>query len=289
MKLDFPIIDTNITLGQWPTRRAPHDEPQKLLANLQAHNVTQAWAGHYDALFQTNLTEVNNRLALACTTPRVPLAPPVLSQNQNQDEPANETSPQLVPFGSINPTAPSWEPELDRCTTIHKMPGIRLHPNDHQYKLDDPNFPKLLAAAAERRLIVQLSVLMEDARMMHPLMRVPPVDIGPLEKQVAAVPNLRLVLLGALTTASRTDKLYRLISAGNVYVEISTLETMAALETLINDIPIDRILFGSHAPSFYFEAAQLKLQESSLPAAHIRRITSETARTLLPATNSPAG
>ena len=283
------IIDTNITLGQWPTRRAPHDEPQKLLANLQAHNVTQAWAGHYDGLFQPNLTEVNNRLAALCRSTPISVGRQTESLTKNATTPLPPTSPQLIPFGSINPLAPNWESELDRCTTIHKMPGIRLHPNYHQYKLDDPSYAKLLAAAPERKLIAQLSVLMEDARMMHPLMRVPPVDISPLDKQIAAVPNLHLVLLGALTTASRTDKLYRLISAGNIYVEISTLETMAALETLINDIPIDRILFGSHSPSFYFEAAQLKLQESSLPAAHIRRITSETARTLLPATNSPAG
>jgi predicted TIM-barrel fold metal-dependent hydrolase len=121
---------------------------------------------------------------------------------------------------------------------------------------------------------------MEDARMMHPLMRVPPVDITPLEKLVSQTPGLRLVLLNALTSASRSDKLYRLTNAGDVYIEIAMLETLAALETLVKDIPVERILFGSHAPSFYFEAAALKLQESSLPATHQRAITHETAHRL---------
>src|SRR5262245_51759075 len=114
-----PIIDTNLTLGQWPTRRGPCHSQETPTAKLRAHNVTHAWAGHYDGLFHTNLTEVNDRLALACSS-RVPLAPPVLSPNHESQPPANIGSLQLVSFASINPTSPNWESELDRCTTVHK-------------------------------------------------------------------------------------------------------------------------------------------------------------------------
>jgi predicted TIM-barrel fold metal-dependent hydrolase len=265
-----PIIDTNITLGQWPMRRVACDRLDTLTEKLRAANVTHAWAGHYDGLFHTNLIEVNNRLAAACNR----VARPEAAEGRG--------GLQLIPFASINPTAPNWESELDRCLTLHKIPGIRLHPNYHNYKLDHSGFARLLAAATERKLIVQFAVLMEDARMMHPLMRVPPVDIGPLEKLVSQTPGLRLVLLNATASAIRTDKLYRLTSAGEVYVEIAMLETLAALETLVKDIPASRILFGSHAPSFYFEAAALKLQESNLPITHLAAITRENARRLLP-------
>lgn len=259
----------------------PCDDINKLIEKLRAHSVTEAWTGHYDGLFHTNLTDVNNRLAAACTT-EVPLAPPAPSSNPKKKLPPEHIPPKLVPFGEINPLAPNWESELDRCANIHQMPGVRLHPNYHDYKLDHPNFATFLKAAAERKLIVQLTILMEDARMMHPLMRVVPVDITPLEKLVSQTPGLRLILLNALTSASRIEKLYRLTSAGDVYVEIAMLETLAALETLVKDIPVKRILFGSHTPSFYFEATALKLQESTLPAAHLRAITRETARRLLP-------
>jgi predicted TIM-barrel fold metal-dependent hydrolase len=280
MPANLPIIDVNITLGQWPTRRVPFDDPNKLIEKLRAHNVTEAWAGHYDGLFHTDLTDVNNRLANLCK--RVPLAPPVPSSNENKRLQRDKPSPKLAPFGEINPLVPNWETELDRCATVHHMPGVRVHPNYHNYKLDHPNFARLLKIAAERNLIVQLTILMEDPRMMHPLLRVPPVDITPLEKLVSQTPGLRLILLNALTSVSRIDKLYRLTNAGEVYVEIAMLETLAALETLVKDIPLERILFGSHAPSFYFEAAVLKLQESNLPAAHHRAITHESARRLSP-------
>jgi hypothetical protein len=280
MTFTAPIIDVNITIGQWPTRRVPCDDVNKLLEKLRTRNVTEAWAGHYDGLFHTDLTDVNNRLAKLCAAGATVALPSSASGKQDGRLPYDKPQPQLVPFGEINPLADNWESELDRCVSVHRMRGVRLHPNYHNYTLDHPNFARFLKAAAERKLIVQLTVLMEDARMMHPLMRVPPVDITPLEKLISQTPTLRLVMLNALTSASRPDKLHRLMSAGDVYVEIATLETLAALETLVKDIPAERILFGSHAPSFYFESAALKLEESSLPAAHYRAITYESANRL---------
>jgi len=284
MSANSSIIDVNITLGQWPTRRVPCEGINKLVAKLRDYNVSEAWAGHYDGLFHTDLTAVEEKETKGKSA-GVPLAPPVqpLDRDESLAKPVAPHRPQLrlIPFGSVNPLTSNWEPELDRCAAVHRMAGVRLHPNYHNYKLDHPNFAALLKAAAERNLIVQLTTLMEDARMMHPLMRVPPVDLAPLEKLVSRTPKLRLILLNALTTPARTDPLARLINAGEVYVDIATLETIAALETLLKDIPPDRILFGSHSPSFYFEAAWLKLQESRLPNSHLRAIAHENARQLL--------
>ena len=160
------------------------------------------------------------------------------------------------------------------------MPGIRLHPNYHGYKLDDPDFVRLLRLSAERHLIVELALEMEDERMMHPLLRVEPVDTTPLAALVKQTPNLRLVLLNALGTL-RGQALHDLIAAGEVYVEISMLEGVGGVANLLAQVPANRVLFGSHAPLFYFEAATLKLKESLLNEDQLRSIQSANARRLI--------
>ncbi|RUL81176.1 amidohydrolase family protein, partial [Tautonia sociabilis] len=197
-------IDVNVNLGRWPTRRVPLDEPGRLLESLREHGVAEAWAGSLEGLLHKDVAGVNARLADSCREHRGP-------------------GPRLEPFGTVNPTLPDWEEDLRRCAEEHRMPGIRLHPNYHGYGTDDPRLARLLAMASDRGLVVSLAMLMEDSRMMHPMLRVPPVDLGPLAGVVGRIPGLRLVLLNA-TGALRGERLRELVGAGEVSVEIAMLE-----------------------------------------------------------------
>jgi predicted TIM-barrel fold metal-dependent hydrolase len=230
-----------------------------LVSKLRRSGVVEAWAGSFDGLLHKDLGAVNVRLAAGC-------------QKHGRGV--------LRAFGSINPLLPDWEEELRRCVEEHRMPGIRLHPNYHGYRLDHPEFARLLKLATARRLIVQLALLMEDERMMHPRLRVEPVDAKPLVELVKETPGLRLVLLNALGVL-RAKPLLELLAAGEVSVEIAMLEGIGAVGTLLGQVSSTRVLFGSHAPLFYFEAAALKLKESPLTEAQLRAVSSGNARRLL--------
>ncbi len=261
LRTEERLIDVNVSLGQWPTRRVRCDDSRELVTRLRRRGVSQAWAGTLEGLLHKDIAAANTRLAKTCRQDGKGL---------------------LVPFGSVNPRLPDWEEELRRCADLHRMPGIRLHPNYHGYRLEDPAFLRLLELAAQRRLIVQLALIMEDERMMHPLLRVEPVDTAPLKDLIQRVPGLRLVLLNVHRTL-RAKPLLELIAAGNVSVEIAMLEGVGGVGTLLAQMPGDRVLFGSHAPLFYFESALLKLKESTLTPAQSEAVGHGNARRLLQA------
>jgi len=256
---DQGLVDVNVNLGRWPLRRLPCDDPAALVAKLRSRGVVQAWAGSLDGLLHKDLSDVNARLADDCRRHGCGL---------------------LLPFGSINLKRPDWEEDFRRGAEVHRFRGFRLHPNYHGYRLDDPCVARILKLAAERRLIVQIALVMEDERMMHPLLRVDPADPAPLAELARQTPDLRLVLINALRTV-RGESLRSLVAPGNVWVEISMLEGVGGLTSLIEQVPAERILLGSHAPLYYFEAAELKLRESPLTPEQLRAIRHGNARRLL--------
>ncbi len=253
------IVDVNVNLARWPFRRVPHDETPRLVKKLQSKQVVQAWAGSFDGLLHKDIGAVNSRLADEC--------------KQHGDG-------LLVPFGSVNPTLPDWKEDLRRCHEVHHMPGIRLHPNYHGYALSDSVFAELLTLAEKRDLIVQLVLKMEDERTQHPLMQVPAVNPAPLGKLLADRAKLRVVVLNGLRTL-RGAAAGRLATAGNVYFEISMLESVGGIGKLLKLVPLDRILFGSYFPFFYFESAELKLRESELGDFQTQAITHQNAQKLM--------
>jgi predicted TIM-barrel fold metal-dependent hydrolase len=252
------IVDVNVSISRWPFRRVPGDEPAALVAKLRKMNVAEAWTGTLDGIFHKDIAAANARLAQDCSRHGPGL---------------------LIAFGSINPKLPNWQEDLDRCQHEHRMPGIRLHPNYHGYKLDDPEFRALLRLAAARKLIVQLALCMEDERTQHPLMRVAPVDTTPLPDIVKTEPQLHLVILN-IYPQLQLDKLRPLTAAGQVYFDCAMAERIGAVTRLADQLSFPRVLFGSNYPLFYFESALLKVQESGLTEAQSRAVCEQNARRL---------
>ncbi len=253
------MIDVNVYLHRWPFRRVPGDEPDALVAKLRAAGVTQAWCGSFDALLHRDLAAVNSRLAAECRKFGAGL---------------------LEPFGAVNPLLPDWQDDIRRCHETHGMRGLRLHPNYHGYKLDDPRVAELLAAAAARKLLVQIAVTMEDERTQHPLVQVPRVDLAPLVSRLESQGDLRVVLLNAFRGA-KVDVVDKLAATRRAWFEIAMKENVAGVEALVRQVGHERVLFGSYAPLFIHESAVWKLRESPLGGGQLEAIQSGNARQLI--------
>ena len=243
------LIDTNITLGRWPFRRLPLEDTAALVARLKRHGVSQAWAGSFEAIFSRDLAAANARLVEDCH---------------------RHGRSWLLPFGSVNLMLPDWEEDFRSGVELHGMRGLRLHPNYHGYTLDDPAFVKLLSLATERRLVVQIAADMEDERTQSRLAQVPHVDTKPLLALLKDLPGARLELLN-WHRAVPNDVVKQLAAAG-VGFDIATVEGVGGVAKLSEQISGKRVMFGSHAPLFYFESAALKLKESALGAEDLRAV-----------------
>jgi predicted TIM-barrel fold metal-dependent hydrolase len=73
----------------------------------------------------------------------------------------------------------------------------------------------------------------------------------------------------------------KLVAAGNLSVETAMLEGIGGIANLVKHVPPERVLFGSYAPFFASEAAELKLRESDLGEVQRAAIAVGNAERLL--------
>lgn len=261
------IIDSNVHLFHWPFRPLKYDRTGALVRKLRRHRIRQAWAGTFEAVLHKQLDAANRRLA---------------------DECREHGDGMLVPFGSVNPAWPDWEEDLRRCHEQYRMPGIRLFPAYHGYRLDHPELPGLLDQAARRRLLVQIVIRLEDERVHPPSVVAPAVSAAPLPDVLARAPGARVQLLNA-DTVFRGGNVPALIERTRITFDIAAVEGDGGIGRLLDDthpyyrgrVPVERLLFGTHAPFFPCESALLKLFESPLDRQQLDQIMRANARSLL--------
>ena len=257
------MIDTNVDLFPWPFRRLAGDEPADLVARLRQKGVTQASAGSNEALLQRDVSAVNTRLAAAC----------------RQHGPGF-----LVAFGTVNPKQPDWQEDFRRCREVHRMVGIRLHPDYHGYTLDEPFVSALFGLAASHKMVVQISYGSEDPRTQFPLMMVPPVNLTALPGLVRSNPGLRVQVLNlGHWGGPGVTHMNELLKLDNVYFDIAMTEHVGGVGELIASTSPSRVVFGTHYPFLYFESALLKVQEAGLTPDQAHAVLEDNARTLLKA------
>jgi hypothetical protein len=146
---------------------------------------------------------------------------------------------------------------------------------------------RLVDLATQRGLFVQIVIDMEDERVHHPIITVPPVDAGPLPAVLKHVPKAKVQLLNGVTALQRAGA--AMTQESGIVFDIANFEGTGAVGRLIEgrhwsiraQIPAARLLFGSHAPFFPMEASLLRLFESPLEKDQLLPIMRDNAERLL--------
>lgn len=245
------IIDTNASLGHWPFRSLVHSTADGLLSLMDQYGVSQAWVGAFEGVFYRDMASANQGL---------------LAEIAGHED-------RLLPWAVINPNFPDWQSDLDEATAAG-MCGVRLYPNYHGYRLLDDCCLQLCEELQQRRLPVAIYHKVVDERLHHWHCKVPPTEMAltPLVQQFPALPIIYCG--GSLPAVGQVPP--------GVYVEISRVEGTAGVATLAAAIGPERVLFGSHAPYFYLQAACLKIVEAGLRETDREAILHGNAARLLP-------
>lgn len=247
------LTDCHVYLGSNPFRKLGAENRDEFIQALGKRGVTDAWTGAFEGLLRRDVAAVNRSLAQACQ------------------------GTMLRPCGTINPILPDWQDDVKRCAEDHGMRIIRLHPNYHAYDLKTPAFRELLALSVKHRLLIQLVAQMEDERTQNPMVRAAPVDLQPLPALLHEMKEARVMLLNA-----NSAMLLRHVQAcPNLWLDFAMIEGVGGVENLLKTWPLDRLVFGSYAPVFYWESARLKLQESALTSAQSSAVHWQNATALL--------
>ena len=250
------IVDTNVSLFNWPFRRLPLDTTDKLVAKLRSLGVSFALAGTFEGLFHRNLTDANRRLAHECSR-----------------------HTELIPVGTIDPSQPGWRDDFELCHSQLAMPGIRLHPGCHNYQLTTPAVRELLELAAKAGVFVQLTAAVEDRRTQPQQYRTADVDLLPLCEVCRDLPGLRLQLLNARPSLILAEKLS---GVPGLCFDTARLEGTDGAPRLFQSLGRGRVMFGSHAPFLIPEASLIRIYESGLLSPEDVRLILESGRDLLP-------
>lgn len=262
------IIDTNINLFEWPFRKLKYSDTATLVEKLRRHRVTEAWACSFEALLHKDINGVNERLAQECRDRGAGL---------------------LRPFGTVNLAWPDWEEDLRRCHEQFGMRGVRIYPGYQPFGINHLEFQRLVAAIRERGLLLQIVFGLEDPRVHHPIISVNAPVAMPLVAILKSEPSVKVQLLHFSGNVQGTD-LTALVTETTACIDISRWEGNGAIGRMIGTapavtaprVPVERVLFGSHAPYFPLETALLKLVESPASTAQLHAIMFQNARRLVP-------
>lgn len=261
------IIDCNVHLFDWPFRKLKYAKTDTLIAKLRKHRITTAWAGNFEAVLNKQLDQSNRRLAEECRA---------------------HGDGMLIPIGSVNPAWADWDEDLRRCHEQYKMRGIRLYPAYHGYTLDHPEFTRLIADAANRRLLIQIVLRLEDERVHHFATNTPAFNVNALTDILKKIPAAKVQLINSAGQLLGNN-IAALVRDTSITFDIAACEGNGGVGRLLEGknpsyrgtIPIDRLVFGSHAPFFPCESALLKLFESPLTLDQLQKLMNANAHRIM--------
>ncbi|MES3032678.1 MAG: hypothetical protein V4813_01625 [Gemmatimonadota bacterium] len=169
----FPV-DVSAWIGAYPFRELPHPDADVLVRVLQREGIDQAWVGALPSAWHRD-PGPSNAWLYAQLAPHAGV---------------------LLPSPTVRPDWPGWEALLDDAVR-RGAPSVRVYPMQLQVSAASPSLAALARAAADRGLVVQLTVRFEDLRQRHPLDGAGDLTAAHIRAVVRSDARVQVVVSGA--------------------------------------------------------------------------------------------
>lgn len=231
------LIDVNVSLGNWPFQKFSLDSAGELSKHLESEGISLALVSSIENILYPD-PDVYNRLLLEKLRPYSTLSPVMV----------------------LNPTLSNWKERYEEYISSQGIRAIKIFPNYHGYSLSANSMDGFLNEFKGRNIILILQMRLEDERNHYPPLKVSGVDyreIINLAKRFHEVPIICLCphLIEAISLVKETT---------NIYIDISFVETLDTVSSLLKEIPAERVVFGSHTPYLYTRSAVMKIKAEGI-------------------------
>ncbi len=240
-------FDVNACFGHWPYWDLKDKTPDDLVALMDRSEVDRAACTSLRSLFLD--WRVGNEETLAA---------------------AAQFPDRLVPVAVVGPFPPGGGDELRRMVDAGAR-AVRLYPSFRSYGLDAAFVDEICAIAAERTVPVMIPT--------RPMMnwRFQAIPVPGIAAVVERHPSTRFILSGP-NYLVEYEALVRLMKAhANAVYEISCLQGFNAVRRLVDEVGVERVLFGTGAVLHYPACNVAKLDHADLTASQRSAIASENA------------
>jgi predicted TIM-barrel fold metal-dependent hydrolase len=209
--------------GHWPFRRSSCATPSDLAAALPGAGLRRAFVADAGSVYALD----------------------VLAANRDFERAARGLAP-LAPLASQVPYAPNWRPVLNEA--VGRFAGGILYPYLHAWRLDDPAYAAVFAAAAAARCPLWINACTADSRFRHRGTACRDVSAEELVRFVGSAPRNAYVVQGAGLGLIKAC-LEQCPAADQVRFEISRLtDNSTALTSLVARFGWGRLVLGSEFP-----------------------------------------
>lgn len=240
------MIDVNVSCGTWPFGMNPSCSAEHLNRRLAENGIARAVASSMDAVFSADLDRCNDALISALSPYKT-----------------------LCPLLTVNPLLANFQTTIDR-SAIH---AVRILPSYHNYSILSEESAALAGLLSEKNMSLVIQVRIEDERSHNPVCLVPSVPVKDIIRFAKKFPDLQILCLCPYFA----EVLELCQDAENIHCDISFAEIFNFINRLLRDVKPEKILFGSHTPFLYTEAAVMKLKYAESDEICIKRISSENA------------